>query len=129
MDSKTADRILGEASALIFEKGWIQGSYKEDDGFCVQGALRHAAFGAGFWDNIPVYDTVNTVSYYAACARLMVHTDGNIIIWNDALGRTVEDVTLAFKKALHETDGRMPSGGREDSLGNTRDACSDIPSL
>lgn len=105
MDSKTADRILGEASALISEFGWVQGTgFRKDDGFCVQGALRHAAFGAGYWDCIPIETVVNTLSYYAACARLNEYTDGNIIIWNDKPERTVEDVILAFKKALGNAD-------------------------
>lgn len=105
VDGKTADQILGEASVLISEYGWVQGAgFRKNEGFCAIGALRHAAFGAGYWDCIPIETVVNTVSYYAACARLTALTDGNIMIWNDKPERAVEDVILAFKKALGNAD-------------------------
>lgn len=103
--SKTADQLLEEALALISGYGWVQGAgYRKDEGFCITGALRHAAFGAGYWDCIPIETVVNTVSYYAACTRLLAYVEDNIIIWNDKPERTVEDVILAFKKALGNAD-------------------------
>jgi hypothetical protein len=83
---KTSD-VLRKAGDVLRERGWYQGYYKAPDGsVCVLGAMSETMLPATLWDRaIDVADTV-------------AGTD-NLARWNDATGRTVEEVLIAMDAA------------------------------
>lgn len=82
---------LDEARALIEARGWCQGDYEHNGGFCVIGAIRKVTSGAPFtWSDES-----------GALERFMRGTLGLcwLDVWNDDRDRTQADVVEAFRKA------------------------------
>jgi hypothetical protein len=81
----TPSEILLKAADLLAERGWTQGVLEDYEG-------RMCAAGA-------VYNV--TCNSSAALELLQAHIgfSDNIAAWNDAPGRTAEDVILAMKRA------------------------------
>lgn len=83
----SAADVLAEACDLI-SKGWIQGAGHNEDytAFCALGAL---TFAPGAW---------HYGGEAVALLRQVIDTV-SVTVWNDAPGRTQEEVILAFKSA------------------------------
>jgi hypothetical protein len=82
-------QILLDAADLIEEKGWIQGTfYKRGEGYCIFGALTKVA---------SKHD--NSQSHLrAAQHQLQRHKSRRSIMrWNDADGRSKEEVLTALR--------------------------------
>jgi len=98
--------ILIKARELIATKGWTQGRWALDAAgkpamadehatcFCSWGAIVTAARGFG-WDS--------EAEYTACCVfaeAIGAGDTGRLIKWNDAPGRTKEEVLAAFDRAI-----------------------------
>lgn len=124
----TPEEALLKAVEILERDGWIQGEYFEqaDDleaegttealvnaartaPVCSMGAIYRAVFGqaavilTGKGDtDAQWYSRELRELAYQADALLRTQTEGDgVITWNDASGRTKEDVILAFKKAAN----------------------------
>jgi len=89
-------QILADSATYIEQHGWIQGDAENRRGeVCALGAIGRVSYAPEIpkdarWD---LYDeAVELLSSY-------LHKE--IIQWNDALGRTAEDVITAMKEAAH----------------------------
>lgn len=104
MDKPEALKILDEAKRLIIEKGWTQGYYArnaageraafmcdEATSFCVLGAAYRAA-GEGPAD-------------YIRDALVAVAPAGEPAVYNDAEGRTKEEILTLLDKAKEWING------------------------
>lgn len=88
----TPAQVLNDAATYLETHGWRQHDVGEHGSpCCVLGAIAEAA-GQG--------DTSN-MHYLAASRALHEVVGGNtsVIAWNDAPGRTVEEVTAALRSA------------------------------
>lgn len=96
-----ARRVMQRAIVAIETHGWSRRQYgSERVGFCMVGALNYAAFGdpvgASFGDD-------SSEALFVACdveaALVRVTGAGYVPKWNDAPGRTKEEVLWAMRKA------------------------------
>lgn len=115
---KKTSEILSRASELLDQKGWCQGTLVNDQGnMCMMGALSTAMQEDRLTENSPESDDVIferriseeravvqalSLSIYGANAYAFdVICTNPIPEWNDRPERSVEDVKLAFKKAIN----------------------------
>lgn len=91
------------AASLIEEYGWVQGRFgSKQIGFCLIGAIREAVNGGYRWDENRYEPIVNaTTKRRLSDGR---SADGGAI-WNDASGRTKEEVIAK----LHEVASQLRS--------------------
>lgn len=108
MDKSEVIRVLDEAKKVLIEKGWTQGYYAKDaqgelvgihDGdacsFCAVGAIHRASEDASDWARDEAGNAVVAV------------TPGfNIPIYNDAKGRTKDEILALFDKAKEQVNGQ-----------------------
>jgi hypothetical protein len=88
-------QVLSEAGDLLEKPGaWGQGDWEADGCFCIDGALMHVKGD---------YDTYNELEVL----REAIGCEG-VIWWNDAEGRTQEEVVDALRRAaaLAKEQGR-----------------------
>ena len=85
---KTVD-VLKQARQNIVEYGWIQGQYRTDEGYCALGAI----------EDVPVGDQTRLGAIGALLNQVPV-TFGGVAIYNDAEGRTKEDILGLFDRAI-----------------------------
>lgn len=80
--------IREQAALLLEEKGWVQGRWTTDKGYCLEGALQHvgAAVPLGIYDSLML--------------RLEQELGDDLIAWNDEEGRTKEQVLAALRGTL-----------------------------
>lgn len=111
-DTITPQSLLKRAAAIITERGWYQGHYIDDQGQCVcpLGALhiayaealglRNPARHVGSWPEgsrpDPLQEAVNGL-------QDSISTRDWVADWNDAPGRTKEDVLSALRAAAEES--------------------------
>lgn len=89
----TPAEVLAGARDVLAERGWHQGGFMGQDGaVCAMGALRVACFG----ELLPGQFSTGLGAAHELLARVV---EGPIDWWNDAQGRTYEDVILALKQA------------------------------
>jgi hypothetical protein len=83
--------IILKSIELIETYGWVQKAFgSKDVGFCIVGAVRAIR---------PSPSTVNRLGYTEAWTHLMYgFKDRDIATWNDAPGRTKEEVILKLKE-------------------------------
>lgn len=88
-----AMQVLRDAVDLLFRRGWTQGSYRNEDGYCAEGALLAAAVGR--------QEAANPARYYLLGALQQMDPANiyGVISWNDTHGRTFDEVIEAFEKA------------------------------
>lgn len=79
------DVLLG-AAEVIAERGWCQGRYLDSSGaVCIEGSLRRAAQ--------PSHDHL-----FEACLAVDRNVGRDIVAWNDAPGRTAEEVIAKLRE-------------------------------
>jgi hypothetical protein len=110
---KTAAEILTEAADLIERHGHCKGAFVSPDGrFCAGGAMRVAA---GVMDRSGRTVDVDLDAKWAALdvaahafrshlGRVVAAVD--TITWNDAPGRTQDQVVAALREAAGKAEGR-----------------------
>jgi hypothetical protein len=101
-DKENALALLKDAKQLIVDKGWAQKrSWNYADNaekilFCTIGAM-----GVANWDEVTNQSRYGINAVGAACK---IFSKANnleyIAAWNDTPGRTVEEVLIAFDKAI-----------------------------
>lgn len=104
MTDKTTAEILREAAEYIGEHGWIQGQLSNPDGkVCAIGAINRAAKSDAVADT---YDAIEALWNYLELPSGEQLGSGlhPVARWNDAPGRSAEDVILAMKCAAKEVD-------------------------
>ncbi len=96
----TTVEVLRAAKAELQRRGWMQNPPARDDNSpcCAAQALN-------------IYETFSNEfdSFDALQMALGIKTDGNtkwLADWNDALGRTVDEVLAAFDKAIALAESR-----------------------
>jgi hypothetical protein len=97
--TKTPQQILLDAIDVIEQRGWCQGAFQDDDSkqVCMLGAIRIAT-----WDKViyPVHP-----AYAQACNATGMN--GTMIAqWNDASGRTKEEVIAKLREAAQLSTDR-----------------------
>lgn len=89
MNKKTIIKTLEKAHQLLIDKGWVQGLYEDQEG-------KHCAVGA------VSKITSNYNLKKECCAALAANTEyRNVIIFNDAPGRTKEQVLGLFTRTIN----------------------------
>ena len=69
----------------MIERGWCQGRYQDEaDNVCLAGAINAAAAKISIW-TIPIY---------------LLFDESSLFVWNDAPGRTKEEVLALIDGAL-----------------------------
>ncbi|MFH8744937.1 hypothetical protein ACH4GG_27470 [Streptomyces albidoflavus] len=117
--TKVAD-LLERAAAHIDRVGWTQGDWHEetpglqpkDSPACADGALSVVAYGRPCGAGARTPDQFALHS--AAVTALIRHIGAGLIDWNDAEGRTKEQVVGAMRAAAAEQRKRMTDAERED---------------
>jgi hypothetical protein len=87
-------KTLLDAADLLEEKGWIQDSYQTCQGYCMLGAIQYVLSG----------DAIKYTSLWTGdhtILKVLQNTTGTVKIWewNDARGRTKDEVLQAIRKA------------------------------
>lgn len=106
MNKRTAPRrakamstkqILKKARALIKKHGWVQEEYGNgSDGFCAAGAIMAAI------DSPHGFSTAATEEAYFVLEKAIGRPAKGcgLLVWNDRVRRTKEQVLAAFDKAI-----------------------------
>lgn len=88
----TPAEVLRKAADVIRARGWRQHDYGEESGpVCAVGAL-NVAMGGDPWDDHGPYTAEERL-------RQFLGWGDSVSRWNDARGRTVEEVIAALEKA------------------------------
>lgn len=92
-NEKTPAQILRDAAELIRTRGWCQGEYEIDGCLCIFGAV-HVALGRE-------PDGIGFTTADRQIADALRSATGVVIVpdWNDAPGRTAEQVIAAIERA------------------------------
>lgn len=91
----TVPEVLDRAAHIIEQRGWIQGDSEDCNGVCLTHALLLATDASSLRYNI-VRAPLNT-------ALGLPHLGSSLMLWNDAPGRTKDEVI----KALRDTAERV----------------------
>lgn len=79
--------VLRNAAKLIEKHGWVQGCFGDKRlGYCAAGAINHVA-------------PSGAAAGLAKDKLRQLAPDGLITLWNDAPGRTKDEVVAALRKA------------------------------
>lgn len=100
----TPKEVLQEAANVIRTHGWAQGDYIVNGSYCTLGAIDHVL--EKFEDEIMwVYKLRNKVT--GPIQEVLRRKTGSVIIhnWNDAEGRTKEEVLEVFEEAIKIAEG------------------------
>ena len=97
--------VLVKARNLIDREGWHGREFSEPGGVCAGSAIERATDTPDPLARRCVYDAFIAVNALPPVPAL--HPDingvGAIVLWNDAEGRTKEEVLAAFDKAIAKT--------------------------
>lgn len=113
----TPQQVLLRAADIIGERGWTQGDYINEAGcVCAVGAIRAAAAEQAGLDNfldVLDGDAVLPVGLSDAARRAELlagaHVDdpfGGLVGWNDAEGRTADEVVTILRAAAEGGEER-----------------------
>ena len=90
---KTTVEILEGAKTRLIEKGWRQGDAGGPAGpNCLGGAL--------YWTNELNGEVPATVAYTLACDILRQKLQTSVVAYNDALGRTFNEIMAVLDAAI-----------------------------
>ena len=94
--------VLMEAAAIV-RRGWCQGVQEVNGPVCAMRAIRIAA-GFPIWDVVDGHEWLafHVIAQTGAAQRLAAHLSvlaDDIWMWNDAHGRTAEEVASAMEAA------------------------------
>lgn len=109
-DTAAVREVLVRARALIEERGWIQGSAGDERGYCSLGAIVNALGSQDPGARHPTEASLGAIRTLASVASGdppyllaevgILRVQGIVIDWNDAPGRTQEQVLRAFDVAI-----------------------------
>lgn len=110
--------LAREARELIERDGWVQGFYHvEGGGYCFVGALdarieaHNLSRQNSTWDD-EISDAVADIVFSETAKLVFLSSDdgleGEIVSWNDAEGRSAEDVIGVLKAVEYNLDQRIP---------------------
>lgn len=114
--TKTTLEILKDARKLLSEKGWTQGTYSRDSFGFAQGleGCMSPALGACFcgWGAVMAACTLSRgpwphTVFHAKEALDATVPDGHFPEYNDAEGRTVEEVLAKFDEAIAAEEAKV----------------------
>lgn len=89
--TKTAATVLREARELLVRDGWCQGEYRAGNGrLCLVGAVFSAT------------------PYPASALGRLEAIQSGALGWNDAPGRTVDEVLALLDRAIGEAEREEP---------------------
>lgn len=96
---------LSKARGLLETKGWVQGTYRDSNGFCLVGAIQEVKdsfYPTGIYPHLlqSVLDTGYEIDY-------SIHDDVPLFDWNDEPNRTMEEVL----ELIDTTIARLESEG------------------
>ena len=89
----TPHEILRQAKAMILRCGWVQVTFADAGGLCPIGAIHRVPQSA-------LRDQDTAKQLYAVAVGIDGECPWNVIGWNDAPGRTPEEVLEAFDRAI-----------------------------
>lgn len=97
----SAAEILREAKQLLVDRGWCQGNLQDCHGRrCMLGALRAAGFA---------------MPWYRVAEDMLIRAIGDtgahwspVAVWNDAKGRTLDEVLNKFDQAIDIAEREHP---------------------
>jgi hypothetical protein len=104
----TVHKVLLNAADLIEQRGWTRGIHQDAEGrLCVHGAINVAVLGMPCVGNIVIFRLdefltgawVQLRDYLLAKGVEPDSVSAGCIIWNDAPGRTKEEVLQALREA------------------------------
>lgn len=96
----TVADILTQAADLLEERGWCQNRAEDRDGhFCAVGAL-DAALGV-----VEPYLTLGGL-FSEAVRALRAHIGTSVVCWNDAPGRTADEVIGLLRRAAAQLEAQ-----------------------
>lgn len=101
MSAKDAE-VFRKAAEVLEQDGWVQGKMHTPDGHCLIGALEMALWGRAFDWTIDV-EQRGDMSRLAALFGTFLDRS-SVIKWNDAEGRTKEDVVKALLQVADTAD-------------------------
>jgi hypothetical protein len=78
--------VLLAAADLIEQKGWTQRAYKDENGYCIVGALLE----------------INGRGWNQAIFEISGHLHQQTSSWNDAPGRTKEEVVRTMREVARK---------------------------
>lgn len=86
--------VLRAAATRLETHGWCQGSLSKDDRRCAKGALNHVG-----WDG-------PYLTWLDACEEFLDDVGSRCIAdWNDAPGRTAEEVIAQLRRTAERLEG------------------------
>lgn len=88
--------VLNGAADLIERDGWVQGHYRTTEGYCIAGAIDQTL---GIIDDDELHVQLWPVAQAARVQVLAIVDDVAPTLWNDAPGRTKEEVVAALRAA------------------------------
>lgn len=83
--------LLLDTATLLEEKGWIQGNFRSDEGYCLMGGLSEIYYQNKF----------NGLVYDGAYDVLRTKTDMRPTGWNDVPNRTKGEVLTLLRDAAN----------------------------
>lgn len=98
-----------EDAADLLEQGWIQGNYRTEEGYCSEGALGTAINQD--WYSFRAFITSREMKLLSLAEQALVeyvgipvpHPDARaVVVWNDAAGRTQQEVLDAHRLAAKQ---------------------------
>lgn len=112
-----AAEVYRKAADLIEEKGWIRGSrgWFGTAGFCLEGACASAAAGRNLFVE-DIYPHESRPSWYVTLQGILGWEGSKLFVWNDAAGRTGEEVITALRGAADVLDAQNGVGLDEPAL-------------
>lgn len=92
-------------AARVVREGWCQGAYDDEEGcHCVMGAL-HVGFGLSLSETTKADEDAMSAPLAASLRlRLRGTPKRAVVSWNDAPGRTAEDVAEALERCAEELE-------------------------
>lgn len=97
--------MLQATKDWLMENGWVQKSFREENGACILGAMNRAAWveDYGYRDKMIWWDVKNNV-VELICEVIEDHKEedfnGTIMSWNDEEGRTFNEVIDVIDEAI-----------------------------
>jgi hypothetical protein len=103
---KTVKQMLTAARDALVTVGWVQGHYSNSQGYCLVGAIRH---GSGYPDDVAWYRDQDVQNAYRDALVFVARaidprnsTEGDIIVWNDNLDRTSDEVVGLLNRVIEQ---------------------------
>ena len=112
---QNAGRLVRRAAQILDDRDWIQGDVGNGErGMCVRGAIVFAAYGSAVKGNFLTHEAEMEFSRWLVAVGQIKGTRSAALAdfssvpgWNDATGRTKEEVVQYMRKFADEVDPRL----------------------